>query len=348
MDSTTGDGTARDGTARDGTARDGTSKDGTARDGTSKDDGIAVGIGAPVSGAWATPRNLTRFAREAESLGYRSLWTFQRLLVPDGSDMAPVYRSVLDPLVSLGYAAAVTSAIRLGVAVLNHPFASPLLMAKQAATVDVLSGGRLDLGLGIGWLQEEFTGSGAVMARRGPRTAEYVAALRSLWSAEGVTRFSGEHYEIPAGRQDPPPVQGQGTSRPGPPVILGGMSRPAIERAGRIADGWVTASAANLPDIGSLAAVVQEAAASIGRGPLRIICRGVIRAGDEVTSPRTGERLLLSGSFEQIRADVAWLGTQGVTEVFYDLNWDPAIGAPDADPGAATERAAMLMEALAP
>jgi probable F420-dependent oxidoreductase len=310
------------------------------------DSEISIGIGAPVAGAWATPGNLAGFARRAEELGYRSLWTFQRLLFPQDSDMAPVYRSVLDPMVSLGYVSAVTSAIRLGVAVVNHPFLSPLLMAKQAATVDVLSDGRLDLGLGIGWLKEEFTGSGALMSRRGPRTVEYVAALRALWSGEtgrpGAAGFTGEYYEIPAGRQDPPPVQ-----RPGPPVIVGGMSRPAMERAGRIADGWVTASAANLSKIGPSVALVQQAAAACGRGPLRIICRGVVRAGDPVTG-RSGQRLLLSGSFEQIRADVAWLASQGVTEVFYDLNWDPEIGSPDADPVRAADRATFLAEALAP
>src|ERR1700733_9903430 len=144
-----------------------------------------IGFGAPVSGAWATPRNLTEFARRAERLGYRSLWTFQRLLAPASAALAPVYRSVLDPLVSLGYLAAATSSIRLGVAVVNHPFASPLLLAKQAATVDVLSGGRLDLGIGNGWLAEEFTGSGASLAGRGARSDEYVAALRALWSGSG-------------------------------------------------------------------------------------------------------------------------------------------------------------------
>jgi probable F420-dependent oxidoreductase len=247
-------------------------------------------------------------------------------------------------MVALGYAAAVTSTLRLGVAVVNHPFASPLLMAKQAATVDVLSGGRLDLGLGIGWLAEEFLGSNADAVRRGPRTVEYVAALRALWSGQtGAAAFKGEYYQIPAGRQDPPPVQ-----QPGPPVIVGGMSRPAMERAGAIADGWVSASSANLPKIAVAVALVQQAAAAHGRGPLRIICRGVVRAGDPVTSPRTGQRLLLSGSFDQIRADTEWLASQGVTEVFYDLNWDPAIGDPAADPAAATERAAMLLEALAP
>src|SRR5579863_4487615 len=111
-----------------------------------------IGFGAAVSGAWATPRNLTEFARRAERLGYRSLWTFQRLLAPASEPLAPVYRSVLDPMVTLGYLASATSAIRLGVAVLNHPFASPLLTAKQAATADVLSGGRLELGIGSGWL----------------------------------------------------------------------------------------------------------------------------------------------------------------------------------------------------
>jgi hypothetical protein len=103
-----------------------------------------------------------------------------------------------------------------------------------------------------------------------------------------------------------------------------------------------------LSKIGPSVALVQQAAAACGRGPLRIICRGVVRAGEPVTSPRTGERMLLSGSFEQIQADVAWLAAQGVTEVFYDLNWDPEIGSPDADPVRAADRAAFLAEALRP
>src|SRR3984957_6696032 len=154
-----------------------------------------IGFGAPVSGAWATPRNLTEFARRAERLGYRSLWTFQRLLAPASAALAPVYRSVLDPLVSLGYLAAATTSIRLGVAVVNHPFASPLLLAKQAATVDVLSGGRLDLGIGAGWLAEGFTGAGGGVAGRGARADEYVAALRALWS--GSAGFHGKFFTIP-------------------------------------------------------------------------------------------------------------------------------------------------------
>jgi probable F420-dependent oxidoreductase len=297
-----------------------------------------IGFGAPVSGAWATPRNLSELGRRAERLGYRSLWTFQRLLTPPGA--APVYRSVLDPMVALGYLAAATSSIRLGVAVVNHPFASPLLLAKQAATVDVLSGGRHDLGIGNGWSPAEFTASGADTARRGARAEEYVTALRALWTGES---FSGAFFEIPAQRQDPRPVQ-----RPGPPVLIGGMSRAAMERAGRIGDGWVTSSGADLSTIEESVAVVQAAAAAAGRGPARIICRGVVRPGTPATSPATGERLPLSGSYERIREDVRSLEHRGVTEVFYDLNFDPLIGDPAADEEKAVARASEILEALAP
>jgi len=147
---------------------------------------MKIGFGAPVSGAWATAENLAAFAVRAEQSGYASLWSFQRLIVPEGSALEPVYSSVLDPMAALAYAAAATARIRLGVAVINLPFVSPAYLAKQAASVDFLSGGRLDLGLGIGWMPEEFAAAGASMERRGARAAEYVAVLRNLW-ADGVS-----------------------------------------------------------------------------------------------------------------------------------------------------------------
>jgi probable F420-dependent oxidoreductase len=304
---------------------------------------MQIGFGAPVAGAWATPGYLASFAERAEQAGYASLWSFQRLLVPEGSGMEPVYRSVLDPMVALGYAAATTSRIRLGVAIINLPFVSPAYLAKQATTVDVLSGGRLDLGLGIGWMPEEFEVSGASTARRGARAEEYLAVLRTLWADE-VSSFSGEFYTVPAGRQDPRPVQ-----KPGPPVLLGGMSRPAMERAGRLADGWITSSRADLAKISEAVSVITDAAAAAGRDPVavRIICRGVVLAGAEWAGP-DGARRLLSGSYQQIREDAAWLGEQGVTELFYDLNWDPQVGNPAVAPEAAAERAGQILAELAP
>ncbi len=304
---------------------------------------MKIGFGAPVSGAWATPRLLAEVAQRAEQAGYESLWSFQRLLVPDGSGMEPVYRSVLDPMGALSYAAAVTSRIRLGVAEINLPFVSPGYLAKQAATLDLLSGGRHDLGLGIGWMPEEFALTGASMERRGARTAEYVQTLRHLWSA-GSGELTGEFYSVPRGVQAPAPVQPGG-----PPVLLGGMARPALERIGRIADGWVTSSRTDLARIGELISVVREAARGAGRDPdaLRVVCRGVVRAGQEATGP-DGARLLLSGSYDQIRADTETLAERGVTEIFYDLNWDPLVGSPDADPDAASARASGILTALAP
>lgn len=307
---------------------------------------MEIGIGAPVAGAWAGPDGLARFARLAEELGYASLWTFQRLLVPDDDSVDPVYRSVLDPLLALTYAAAQTSRVRLGVALVNLPFISPVYLAKQATTLDVLSGGRFDLGLGVGWSLLEFAAVGASTERRAARTEEYVAVLRTLW-ADGVSSFEGEFYTVPPSRMDPKPVQ-----RPGPPILLGGVVPAALRRAGRIADGWMSRSGTQLSKIRDEIALVRGAAEEAGRDPgaVRIASRGVVRydpAGTG-TAGLDGERLRLSGSFEQIREDAAWLADQGVTELFYDLNWDPLVGGPEADPVAATERAEEILRALAP
>src|SRR6202051_1918668 len=137
------------------------------RNGLYSGGGIHIGFGAPIAGACATRGYLAHISGQAEDAGYASLWTFQRLLVPEGSGMEPVYRSVLDPMVALGFAAARTSRISLGVPIVNLPFVSPAYLAKQATTVDVLSGGRLDLGLGLGWMPEGVGVIGGCMAPGG-------------------------------------------------------------------------------------------------------------------------------------------------------------------------------------
>ncbi|HYU83700.1 MAG TPA: TIGR03619 family F420-dependent LLM class oxidoreductase [Kribbellaceae bacterium] len=297
---------------------------------------MRIGFGAAVSGAWASPENLAGFAVRAEELGYASLWTFQRLLTPaEPEALGPVYRSVLDPLVALSYVASRTSRIRLGVAVVNLPFVTPAYLAKQAATLDVLSGGRLDLGLGTGWQREEFEASGVSRDRRGARAVDYVRALRSLFDQE-VSAYDGEFYVVPPSRMAPKPVSG-------PSLLLGGSAPAALRRAGRLADGWMSRSATDLDTIAAEIAIVRGAAEKAGKDPasVRIVVRGVVDAGGD-------GKARLSGSYEKIREDTAWLGEQGVTEVFYDLNWDPRIGSPDADPAAATARAEEILEALAP
>jgi probable F420-dependent oxidoreductase len=299
---------------------------------------MLISFGLPVSGAWAEPSVVGRVAARAEELGYHGLWTFQRLLVAEGDQLGPAYRSVLDPMVTLGYAAALTSRIRLGVAVINLPYLSPAYLAKQASTLDVLSAGRAELALGTGWSEVEFAATGSEAAPRGRRTEEYVAVLRTLFTAD-VAAFDGELYTVPPSRMRPRPV-----TPGGPPILLGGAADSALRRAGRIADGWVSRSAATLDDVRRGAQVVRRAAEEAGRDPdeVRIVVRGAVLAGER------DDARPLSGSVEQIRAGAELYAEAGVTELFYDLNWDPLVGGPDADQAAAATRAAELLEALAP
>ena len=304
---------------------------------------LTLGFGLPVAGSWARPEHVAMFARRAEELGYGSLWTFQRLLAPADGEMPPQYRSVLDPVVSLAYAAAVTERVRLGTAILNAPFYPPALLAKELTTVDVLSGGRLDVGLGVGWLPEEFTAAGVSTERRGARTAEFVACLRALWGDDPV-EFHGKFYEVPRAHVEPKPVQ-----RPYPPVLLGGAAEPALRRAGRIADGWISGSRHDLSRIGEAIDTVRGAAAEAGRDPdrVRVVVRGVLRLDDEGHDEQ-GRRSLLTGAADQIRGDLDRLHAQGVTEVFLDLNFNPRVGSPDVDPNASVELAHRVLETFAP
>jgi probable F420-dependent oxidoreductase len=299
---------------------------------------VKVGFALPVSGSWATPDTIAHVARRAEELGYQSLWTFQRLLSPVDGAWGENYRSVTDPLVTLGYVSAVTSRVRLGVAVINMPFVSPVLLAKQATTLDILSGGRLDLGLGLGWSEEEYIASSTTKKGQARRGEEFVSVLKALWTEDPV-EHTGEFYRLPRTEFAPRPVQ-----RPHPPILLGGMAEPALQRAGRIADGWVSSSRADLATIGDSIRLVKQAAEAAGRDPrrLRFVCRGVVKVRE------TGQRAPLTGTLEQIRSDLAVVAEAGVTELFVDLNFDPEIGSPSADPRISLGRAETVLEALAP
>ncbi|MFC4907572.1 TIGR03619 family F420-dependent LLM class oxidoreductase [Actinomadura gamaensis] len=302
---------------------------------------MRIGFAIPISGAWATPANQAEVARRAEELGYHSIWTLQRLLNPaDSPDLT--YRNVPDPLITLSYLAALTRRIRLGVAIVNMPFVAPAVLAKQATTLDHVSGGRLDLGLGTGWMPAEFAAAGTSMARRGARAEEYLAALRALWRDE-VSEFHGEFYDFPPVVMEPKPVQS-----PEPPILLGGTAEPALRRAGRLAAGWVSSSRADLAALGRSVGIVREAAEKAGRDPgeLRFVCRGAVRIRpDGAADP---DRPPLTGTLAQVLDDVGSLAAQGVTELFVDLNFDAELTGPDADPDASMDRAREALEAFAP
>ena len=230
-----------------------------------------LGFGLPVSGPWATPDTIRRIARRAEELGYASLWTFQRVLYPVGAaTLGPAHESVLDPVVPLALRRRAHRPDPAGTATICAPFTAPALLAKTMTSLDVLSGGRLTAGLGMGWLPQEYAAAGVPFERRGARMDEYLRCLEALWTQDPV-EFAGEFYTVPRSHVGPPPVQ-----RPHPPVLLGGAAAPALRRAGRLAQGWIGSSRHDLTRIGASIEIVRGGAREAGRDPdaVQIVVRG--------------------------------------------------------------------------
>jgi probable F420-dependent oxidoreductase len=193
-----------------------------------------IGLFAVNSHACAAPEAAARIAALAERLGYDSLWAGEHVVVPSPrvapSPMEPD-EPILDPLVALAHVAAHTERVLLGTGVIILPQRNPLVLAKQVASLDVLSGGRLILGLGVGYLEPEMRAIGVPMEGRGSRADEYLAAMRALWEEEAPAHRGG-HVEFGGVDAHPRPVQ-----RP-LPVVVGGHTRAAHRRAARHADGW--------------------------------------------------------------------------------------------------------------
>jgi probable F420-dependent oxidoreductase len=302
---------------------------------------VELSIALPTSGSWATPDNITTIARAAEQAGCRGLWTFQRVLYPVGSDMPAVYRSVLDPLECLSFAAATTERVRLGVAVVNGPFYAPAILAKLLSTLDVLSGGRLDAGVGLGWHPAEYAAVGLSMERRGRRFDEFLDCLDALLTQDPVS-FEGEFYTVPRAHMLPRSVQ-----QPRPPIYIGGSSEVAYRRAGTRGDGFISSSRASLSDVTAAMEIVRAAAEKAEKPSPRCVVRGVTRLRDAPAAE--AGRALLHGSLGQIAHDIDTYAESGVVdEVFLDLNFDSdEVGNPDADQRRAMDKALAVLELVA-
>ncbi len=187
---------------------------------------------------------ITAICQRAEALGIESVWTYEHVMVPtDYGSKYPYHPSgkmpvtpdtpFLDPLITLAHIASSTTTLRIGTGINILPQVAPLLMAKQVATLDVLSGGRLLLGLGVGWLAEEFAAMGTDFARLGARFDDYLRAMRKVWSGETV-EHDGEFLQWSGFMSHPRPAQ-----RPNPPVLIGGTSDRAFRRVAELGDGWI-------------------------------------------------------------------------------------------------------------
>jgi probable F420-dependent oxidoreductase len=243
------------------------------------------------AGPFAYPQLLAHVATTAERCGIESLWTVEHVVIPVGYEStypydpsgkipAPEQMPIPDPFVWLAYAAAVTRTIRLATGIVILPQRHPLYTAKEVATLDVLSGGRVTLGIGIGWLEEEFDALGIPFAERAGRTAECVRALRSLWKDEPEP-FHGRYYRWERLESHPKPIQ-----KPGVPIVVGGHTDLAARRAARYGDGFFP-GVTDEEKLVHLLGVMREECTKLGRNPADI----EVTSGRSVVDADNVERL---------------------------------------------------------
>jgi probable F420-dependent oxidoreductase len=234
---------------------------------------MKFGIGFANTVPFADAVGSVRLATLAETAGFESVWTVEHVVFPDdyvsrypygrdGRMPATAATPMPDPLVWLTWVAAHTTTIRLATGILILPQRNPVVLAKEVATLDALSGGRVELGVGVGWLREEFEALGVPWADRGARTDEYVEVVRTLWAADHVAH-DGRFVSFRGVSSNPKPPRG------GVPITIGGHTDAAAARAGRLGDGFFPAkgSPARLAE---LFAIVDESASSAGRDPAAI------------------------------------------------------------------------------
>ena len=286
---------------------------------------MKVGCSLPQLGLQANRENLVHLAQRAEELGYDSVWVLERLLwptepkdrypaAPDGK-LPETYQVVLDPLETLTFVAALTNKVKLGTSVLVLPYHTPIELAKRIATLDVLSGGRAEVGVGIGWSRDEFEAAGTPFERRGARGDEFLHAMIAVWTENPVS-FKGEFYEIPESMIGPKPVQ-----RPHPPIYVGGSGKPAHERAVKHGNGW---NPSGIPSIEWLEAEIKQLrklASAAGRRSIGVVLRAIGMVLDQSGGPK---RMPTIGTLSEIREDLDRLRDIGVTEIIFsppEIGW---------------------------
>jgi probable F420-dependent oxidoreductase len=279
---------------------------------------MRLGFALPMFGPLAGPEALVRSAQRAEALGYHSAWVADRLLAPvaprapypasaDGS-LPEYFKRSMDPVETLTFAAAHTRRITLGTSVLNMPFYNPVVLARRLATLDVLSGGRLRVGLGQAWSPEELEAVGADPMARAERADEFIRVLKTMWGPDPV-ECQGKHFRVARSIVGLKPVQ-----TPHPPIYLAGYVAPALRRAAAVADGWLP-SGLPLQALDQMAIRFRTFAREAGRDPARleiVYLNGVVISDHALDEAKRG---LLSGSAAQVQADFGRLRDAGVTEV---------------------------------
>src|SRR5947208_3727720 len=286
---------------------------------------MRVGFALPQIGSIAGPDAITSVAQHAEKLGFHSVWVLDRLLYPlnprvpypVGDGILPSkYKRVLDPVETLTFVAARTDRIALGASVLNLPWYNPVLLARRLATLDVLSGGRLRIGFGIGWSPDEYEAAGATWEERGKRADELIQALKKIWTTDPV-EFEGKDYRIPKSVIGPKPVQ-----KPHPPIYMAAYAPSALKRVATEANGWFPVGIP-LSSIGPMFEGIKGMAQEAGRDPSALEL--IVRANVELhNTPIEKDRIDFTGTLEQIAEDVTTVRKLGA-EIAIDAQFSPGV-----------------------
>ncbi|MEV0379159.1 TIGR03619 family F420-dependent LLM class oxidoreductase [Nonomuraea sp. NPDC050643] len=280
-----------------------------------------LGLAVPQFGAFAELSSVLRVAREAESMGFHSLWAGDRLLTPlrpkdrypAGDGRVPeAHRVFLDPFAVLSVAASATTTVRLGTSALNACWYPPPVLARSLTTIDHLSGGRLVAGLGLGWSSDEYAAAGVPWHDRARRYDATLDALEAIWTTDPVT-FEHDLWTIAPSHIEPKPARRPAPNSNRPPLYLAGFAEPALRRVGRRADGWLT-GALPIPVLTAMWRTALRAAEEAGRDPGAL--RMILRSNPVVTGHGTPPR---SGTVAEICAYLATAAEAGVHEVILDL-----------------------------
>jgi probable F420-dependent oxidoreductase len=292
---------------------------------------VQLGCFIPQIGSSATGEGMVKVAQRAEELGFHSVWVTERLLFPvnprnpyvaepDGK-LPDAYRRVFGPIETLTWVAAQTKTIRVGTSVLDIPFYNPIVLGRTLTSLDVLSGGRLTVGFGLGWSEDEYEATAAHAKHRGVRADEFLRLLHTMWK-DNPAEFKGRFFTLPESYFDLRPVQ-----KPHPPIYLAAYAPAAMRRVAEFADGWMPVGLP-VPAITQMWTGIREMAGQAGRKPeeLKLSVRGNLHLTDK---PAGEGRWPFHGSRDEIKKDVEAVRELGADELVVDVTFSPGVTTAD-------------------
>ncbi len=293
---------------------------------------MQFGLSAPFRGPLANPEDIRAIAQAAERLGFSYLTVSDHILCPRSIDAKYPYSDTgefpwtqggggdcMEQFTLMAWLCAATTSLRILSSVAVLPHRNPLFMAKSIATMDVLSGGRVAIGCGTGWMREEFETLGVEFARRGQVTTEYIEAMKALWTQDNPS-YEGEFVKFRDIIFDPKPVQ-----KPHPPLWIGGESGPAMRRVAAVGDVWYPFASNPKFRLASAAAYreraqrMQQAVAEAGRDPVAVGLAYNSPYHSETAAELDGQRIAMTGTAEQRASDVRAFAEAGAQKMILNL-----------------------------